>query len=54
MLKMWNEIAKLNVSVRSAQSNSIKMNTDGGRWYRGHKFDVINKMQVPGSHNMDT
>ena len=30
LLKMWNEIARLNVSVRNAQSNSIKMNTDGG------------------------
>lgn len=30
LLKMWNEIARLNVSVRSAQSNAIKMNTDGG------------------------
>jgi len=27
LLKMWNEIARLNVSVRNAQSNSIKMNT---------------------------
>jgi hypothetical protein len=30
LFKMWNEIARLNVSVRNAQSNSIKMNADEG------------------------